>query len=263
MDDCIQKARDFRADGAKYNSSGVLVHGLGTTADSLAVIKKMVFEEGKISLNELVNILKQNFNGNEALRLMLVNKYPKLGNSDEYVDDIAARLVADFTDILSNYRNHFGGRFRAGFNTPSTHVHYGANTSATPDGRSACEPFSYGTGPSQGRSLKGPTSILCSMISLPQTKATLGTDLSISFNPSNLNSKEKLEKLGALIKAYFSGGGHHIMFNIIKPETLRDAQRNPEKYSDLVVRIHGYSAYFNSLTKEIQDDLIERIECNL
>ena len=263
MDDCFKKAKDFRADGAKYNSSGVLVHGLGTTADSLAVIKKAIFEEKLMSFAELVSILKQNFDGNLATRLRFLNKYPKFGNSDEYVDEIAAKLMSDFTDILGKYRNHFGGRLRAGFNTPSTHVHYGAKTAATPDGRLAHEPFSYGTGPAQGRSLEGPTSIIYSMTKLPQYKATLGTDLSISFNPANLNSTENLDKLGALIKAYFAGGGHHIMFNVIKPEVLREAQRNPEKYSDLVVRIHGYSAYFNSLTKEIQDDLIERIESSL
>jgi len=260
---CLEKGMDFRATGAIYNSTGVLVHGLGTTADSLAVIKKVVFTDKKIDFKKLVKILKNNFEFDEAFRLYLDNKIPKFGNNDNIVDKIASKLFSDVTDILGKHKNYFGGKFRAGFNTPSTHIQYGAVTAATPDGRKKGQPFSYGTGPGQGKCMDGPTSIILSLAKLPHQKATLGTDVSLSFDPLSISTEEKLEKLGALIKSYFNLGGHHLMFNIMDKETLEKAQKSPENFKDLVVRVHGYSSYFNSLSEDIQNELIKRVECGL
>jgi pyruvate formate-lyase/glycerol dehydratase family glycyl radical enzyme len=260
---CLEKGIDFRANGAIYNSTGVLVHGLGTTADSLAAIKKVVFTDKKMNFRKFTEILKDNFKFDEEFRLYLDNKISKFGNNDNYVDEIASKLFSDFTDILSKYRNYFGGKFRAGFNSPSTHIQYGAVTAATPDGRKEGQPFSYGTGPGQGKCMDGPTSIILSLAKLSQQKATLGTDISLSFDPLSVSTEEKLEKLGALIKSYFYLGGHHLMFNIVDAEILKKAQKNPGNFKDLIVRVHGYSSFFNSLSKDIQDELIERVKCGL
>jgi len=263
MDDCLEKGIDFRADGARYNSSGVLVHGFGSTVDSLAVIKKIIFEEKEYPLQEFSKILRDDFKNNKILQNKLLRKIPKFGDDDDYVDNIAGLLMHDFIKITEKYRNHFNGTYRIGFNTPSIHILYGKKTGATPDGRRSSEPFSYGTGPAKGRCRKGPTAILNSMAKLPQEEATLGTDLSLSVNSMNIKTEENLKKIGTLVKTYFKKGGHHVMFNIISRDTLIAAQKKPEEYEDLVVRVHGYSSYFTSLIKEIQDELIERVECGL
>ncbi|MHB8279913.1 MAG: glycine radical domain-containing protein, partial [Candidatus Humimicrobiaceae bacterium] len=193
----------------------------------------------------------------------LKNKVPKYGNDEKYVDFIAKRVALDFINIVSKNKNVVGGKYRVGFNTPSTHVRYGLNTAATPDGRKKGEPLSYGTGPMQGVNTKGYTATIKSVNCFPHYKATLGTDISMSLNKNLFSSREGEKIIKSLIKTHFELGGHHIMFNVVDSKLLRKAQKNPEKYRDLVVRVHGFSAYFVGLSKDIQEDIISRIESGL
>lgn len=260
---CIKKGEDVRRSGTIYNSTGVLTHGLGSTADSLASVKKAAFDDKNFSLEELSQILKKNYNGSEDVRLYLQNKIPKYGNDDEYVDSIAKKVVLDFVNIISKQINAVGGKYRVGFNTPSTNVRYGLNTAATPDGRKRGETLSYGTGPMQGFNRKGYTATIKSIDCFPHYKATLGTDISMSLNKSLFLTSEGRNIIKSLIKTHFELGGHHIMFNVVDSKVLRAAQKNPEKYMDLIVRIHGFSSYFVGLCKDIQEDIISRVEAGL
>lgn len=191
------------------------------------------------------------------------NKIPKYGNDDEYVDSIAKKVVLDFVNIISKQINAVGGKYRVGFNTPSTNVRYGLNTAATPDGRKRGETLSYGTGPMQGFNRKGYTATIKSIDCFPHYKATLGTDISMSLNKSLFLTSEGRNIIKSLIKTHFELGGHHIMFNVVDSKVLRAAQKNPEKYMDLIVRIHGFSSYFVGLCKDIQEDIISRVEAGL
>lgn len=260
MHDCIKKGRDFRADGARYNHSGVLVHGLGSTADAIAAIKKFVYDEKKMSLKELSEAVRTDFKGREKLRRTLLNRAPKYGNDDPAVDEIAADLFEWYNKTIGRKKNACGGAWRAGFNTPSTHVHYGYKTGATPDGRLCGEAMGYGTGPVEGRTVKGPTAVVRSVTSFDHRLAGQGTDLSLSLDPTNLRDGERREKLIALFDTLFERGANHIHFNVVSPATLRDAKRRPEKYPGLIVRVHGYSSHFTGLAPDIQDDVIRRIE---
>jgi len=263
FDRCIEKGEDVRKSGAVYNFTGVLTHGLGSTADSLAAVKKAVFEDKVLSLRELVEILKNNYEGNEDIRNYLKNMIPKYGNDEEYVDSIVKRVALDFINIVSKNSNAVGGKYRVGFNTPSTHVRYGLNTAATPDGRKKGETLSYGTGPMQGENRKGYTATIRSVNCFSHWKATLGTDISMSLNKSLFLTGEGRDIIKSLIKTHFEMGGHHIMFNVLDSKVLRDAQKNPEKHKDIIVRVHGYSSYFVGLCKDIQEDIISRVESGL
>jgi len=263
FDNCIKEGEDVRRGGAVYNFTGVLAHGLGSTADSIAAVKKAVFEDKVLSLKELVEILKNNYEGNEDIRVYLKNRIPKYGNDEEYVDSILKRVAIDFINIVSKNSNAVGGKYRVGFNSPSTHVRYGLNTAATPDGRKKGETLSYGTGPMQGVNRKGYTATIRSVSCFPHWKATLGTDVSMSLNKSLFLTDKGKDIIKSLIKTHFEMGGHHIMFNVLDSKVLRDAQKNPEKHKDIIVRVHGYSSYFVGLCKDIQEDIISRVESGL
>ncbi|MGI9861501.1 pyruvate formate lyase family protein [Moorella naiadis] len=262
-DDCITTGRDVRADGACYNFTGVLTHGLGSTVDALMAVKKLVFDTGQVSPAALRQALDADFAGHEDLRQLLINGAPKYGNDIDEVDKLAAAIVAWFTTTLARRQNAWGGIFKAGFNTPSSHVLYGRYVAATPDGRRKGEPMSYGTGPYQGRNQNGPTATLRSVTSFPHRLATNGTDLSLSLQPDTIKGREGTEKLAALLQTYCDLGGHHIMLNIVDVETLRAAQRRPELYRHLVVRVHGFSTYFIALDPAIQEDVITRVASGL
>ncbi|MEW5946752.1 MAG: pyruvate formate lyase family protein [bacterium] len=263
VDSCLERGRDFRADGARYNFTGVLVHGLGSTADALAALKKFVYEEKKIQLDELRRALLNNFEGCESLRLTLLNRAPKFGNDDPAADAIAADLFAWFNGMIGQRKNAWGGRWRAGFNTPSTHVHYGYRTGATPDGRRAGEALSYGTGPADARAKLGPTAVIRSVTAFDHSLAGQGTDLSLSIDPTNLRGEERQDKLTALFESLFERGACHVHFNAVSADTLRDAKKRPERHPTLIVRIHGFSTHFTSLAADIQDDVIRRVENEL
>ncbi len=260
MGDCLEKGFDFRSDGSRYNFSGCLVHGLGSSADALAAIRTLVFERRVVNMAELADALRTDFAGRELLRQRLLNGVPKYGNGDPEVDHIAAEVFAFTTEAIQSRRNAWGGAWRAGFNTPSTHVHYGRTTGATPDGRHAGMPMSYGTGPADGRAKQGPTAVARSVTIFDHKLATLGTDLTFSFHPTVVNGPGGRARLAAFVRTLLHLGAHHFQINIVSAEALRAAQDQPEEYGDLLVRVHGYSTRFVALERSIQDDLIARLE---
>lgn len=260
MRPCVERGVDFRADGAKYNFSGALVHGLGSTADAIAAVKKFVYDTKRITLGELRAALRNNFSGSEPLRRLLLSRAPKFGNDDPAADAIAAILFNRYNGMMSTKRNAWGGRWRAGFNTPSTHVHYGVKTGATPDGRRAGEPMSYGTGPVEGRARLGPTAVIRSVTAFDHRLAGQGTDLSLSIDPATLGDAERRAKLIALFDTLFERGASHVHFNVVSADTLRRAKRAPGEFPNLIVRIHGFSTHFTALAPDIQDDVIRRVE---
>jgi formate C-acetyltransferase len=262
MRDCIDKGSDFRKDGARYNFSGFLCHGVANAADSLAVIKKLVFEEKKTTFKELREALKANWDEYEELREAVLN-VPKYGNDDDYVDSIAVNISTRISMHVFSFENAYGGRFRAGFSTPSTHVLYGRKCAATPDGRHHMNSFSFGFGPMDGVNKYGPTAVVNSCTKFPHRLAYHGLAFNLSFPPSAVRRANAVNILGSLVKVYMKKGGRYVQFNIQDVEVLEKAQKNPEKYRDLIVRVHGMSAYFVNLDPLIQEDIIRRIKCGL
>ncbi len=260
MNDCIEKGRDFRKDGARYNFSGFLCHGVANAADSLAAIKKLVFEENRLDAEDVLNALRTNYESDPALRLTLINHAPKYGNDDDYVDSIAAEIAERIADTVPKYKNAFGGAFRAGFSTPSTHVLYGMRCGATPDGRRHRETFAFGIGPMQGYNRSGPTAVARSVTKFPHWKATHGLAFSQSLPPGTITCPEDVEKVKSFIRTYLDIGGRYIHYNLQDVETLRDAKVHPERHRDIIVRVHGMNAYFVNLDPLIQDDIISRAE---
>ncbi|MHA1847957.1 MAG: glycyl radical protein [Promethearchaeota archaeon] len=259
IDDCIKNSKDMTAGGAKYNFGAIGGGGLATAVDSLAAIKKLVFDEKEVTMAELIDAIKSNFKNKELLRQKLMN-CPKFGNDDDYVDEIAVNIVNRFCEMCKNEKTINGGHFKASFISYGLNVYEGALEPATPNGRKAGEPFSNSISPSNGAEIRGPTAVLNSLAKLDHSKIGFGNSLNMKF-PSNLvKSKKGIDSLERLIKTYFKNGGFHVQFNVVDGQTLRDAQKNPEKYQDLIVRVSGYSAYFTRLGKEIQDDLIKRVE---
>lgn len=259
-DDCIEKYIDVTRGGAHYNTTGPLAVGTANVADSLAAIKKLVFEHKLIDMNILTKVLDQNFEGTEDVRLMLINRAPKYGNDDDYVDAIAREIALYYCKQIRKYKNGAGEPFSAAFIPVSSNVPLGRVVGATPDGRKARTPLAEGVSPCQGRDVNGPTAVINSVSKLDQEQAPIGVLLNQKISPAILEGIKGTKSLGALIREYFRKKGQHMQFNVVSSEMLRDAQRNPEKYRSLVIRVAGYSAFFNDLDKTIQDDIIKRTE---
>ena len=257
---CIQNAKDMTRGGAAYNFGSVSARGLATAADSLAAIKKTVFEEERISMNDLKRALDRNFRGDEPLRQVLLRHAPKYGNDDDEADTMAQELAAFFCETVSRRRNIHGGPFRPSFFSYGMHVYEGSVLGATPDGRKAGQPISNSLSPSNGAEKRGPTAVLKSAAKIDHTKISNGSSLNLKMNPVLIRTTDGRKKLIALLKTYFELGGMHVQLNVISNRILRDAQTHPDKYQDLVVRVSGYSAYFTDLGKAIQDDIIARTE---
>ncbi|MFO7795761.1 MAG: glycyl radical protein [Promethearchaeati archaeon] len=260
-DNCIEKAMDVTRGGAVYNFTGPQLIGLATAADSLAVIKKLVFEDHILTLEELTQILKKNYRGTykdksgKEWREIFVNKVPKFGNDNDYVDQIAVDIAELFCEEVSKWDNYRGGKFNPGIYSTSLHLAFGAFTGASADGRKSREPLSNGVGPSHGRDKNGPTAILNSVKKLKNELLTNGHSLILAFHPHNLNK----EVFIPIIETYcVPEGGFQVQFNVVGKNTLCDAQKNPDDYRGLVVRIAGYSVYFTELSKAAQDEIIAR-----
>ncbi|MHA1310668.1 MAG: glycyl radical protein [Candidatus Helarchaeota archaeon] len=263
IDGCIENAKDMTAGGALYKFGVVGGGGLATAVDSLAAIKKFVYDEKSVKMKDLVHAIKNNFKNNEILMQKLRNE-PKFGNDNDYVDSIAVELVDKFSDMVFHRKLRRGGHFKSSFISYGLNVYEGALEPATPDGRKAGEPFSNSISPSNGAETNGPTATLNSLAKIDHTKIGFGNSLNMKFPALLLNSEKGVETLESLILSYFDMGGYHIQFNIIDSDTLKDAQKHPENYEDLIVRVSGYAAYFVRLGKRIQDDIIERTEfCNV
>ncbi len=262
ISDCLEKGRDYHDGGARYNLPLICGVGTGTMADSLAAIKKLVYDEKKTSLEELVTALRADFAGYGRLRQMLLNRVPKWGNGDGYVDTIAHDVVEMFCDELEKHGNAEGVPYVANMIPTTTHIWFGSLNGATPDGRLAETPLSEGISPVQGMDSNGPTAVVRSMARLDHARCC-GTLLNMKFHPTALSGEEGLRKFGHLIRTYFKLGGHHMQFNVVSAETLRAAQECPEEYSTLVVRVAGYSDYFVRLSRDLQDEIISRTEQGL
>jgi formate C-acetyltransferase len=262
----IQSGRDVSQGGPpNYNCTAVQVHNVANVADALAAIKKLVFEEHLISARELQVALQNDFSGpsGEKIRQLLVSKAPKYGNNDDYVDHLAVQVSNVFFHELSKYRTVRGGTFGATGQSLTANVPEGRYISATPDGRKAGSPTSDNTSPTPGMDRNGITACLASVSKLDHQRFTMGSLLNIKFHPSIFVNPKGYRKVAALIKAYFEMKGFQVQFNVVSADQLREAQKNPDEYRDLIVKVAGYSALFNSLDRELQDQIITRTEHRL
>ena len=253
--DCIVRGKDLNHGGARYVHHNSYAGGLATTADSLAAIKRAVYEEGWLSLADLREALAANFSGREILRQRLLNQCPKFGNDDDEVDGIARDLAECFCREVLTHRDPVIGSCWPGLYTYHRFKWIGQMSGATPDGRLAATPTSENQGPTPGRALLGPTATLRSMAKLP-LHLTPGGGQTLTLHPTLLAGPEGPEHLSSLIEAYFAQGGQHLQINIVSADTLRAAQQDPEAHRGLVVRVTGYSAYFVTLDRQSQDRLI-------
>ena len=252
----IEKGLDLTRGGAIYNSTGVQLIGFANVVDSLTAVEKAVFEEKFLSLEDLAECLANDWDDAEEIRSHLLREVPKYGNDDPEADAMAARVLTHFCDEVLRHQNYRGGSFWPGIFSVGFHVALGAFSAASPDGRRAGEVLGNGITPASGRASSGATALLNSVTRLPLGRAHNGTNLNMRFSPRWLRA----EALASLMKTYFELGGSQVQFNMIDTETLRDAQRNPEAYRDLVVRVSGYSALFTELSELAQEEIISRME---
>lgn len=259
IDDCIQRGLDYNQGGARYNTSYIQGVGLGTITDALTAIRHLVFDQGQITMDKLLEALATDFQESEPLRQLLLIKAPKYGNDQEYADEVMIQVFNHFHQAVDSRPNTKGGVYRINMLPTTCHVYFGSRTGATADGRKAGTPFSEGISPVQGADRNGPTAVVRSAGKLDHLK-TGGTLLNQKFSPQVLAGDEGLEKLVHLVRAYFKMDGHHIQFNVVDKATLLRAQANPEAHRDLIVRVAGYSDYFCDLSPELQAEIIARTE---
>ncbi len=259
IDDCIERGKDYYDCGPRYNSTYIQCTGLGTVTDCLSVLKKHVFEDKKIDMDTLLNAVAKNWEGEEKLRQFIVNRTPFFGNDDAYADSIAVKVYDDLVDAIDGKPNTKGSCFRLNMLSTTCHVYFGLVLGASVNGRFAKRSISDGTSPSQGADTHGPTAVIKSLGKLDQIKSG-GTLLNLRFLPSLLKKDADITKLASLIRTYFGMGGHHVQFNIVDTDTLRAAQHTPEDYKDLLVRMAGYSDYFNDMNADLQGEIISRTE---
>ncbi|MBW1817410.1 MAG: formate C-acetyltransferase/glycerol dehydratase family glycyl radical enzyme [Deltaproteobacteria bacterium] len=261
IEGCLESGRDKTDGGARYNfGMNFRASGLADIADSLAAVKKFVFEEKTVAMPDLVEALNDNFEGHETLQQTLLNQTPRYGNGNHYVDGIARDVLRVMIDEFSRHKSCFGGSFQPGFGSVSGHWPFGAVLGAFPDGRKAGEPLANGIGPVMRQDHKGPTAILNTVGAMDNAKLSGGSILNLKFPPEIVAGEEGLDNLTAFLKSFVDLGVWHCQFNIVDADTLREAQRRPEDHRDLLVRVAGYSAYFTGLPRDLQDDIIERTE---
>jgi pyruvate formate-lyase/glycerol dehydratase family glycyl radical enzyme len=259
-DDCIAKGKSLQEGGAHYNFTGPQGVGVGNVADSLSAVKKLVFEDKTVTLAELKEALEVDFNGKEDLRQMLLNRTPKYGNDDDYADAIAHQGAMIYCKEVEKYTNPRGGQFQPGLYPVSANVPLGTMVGATPDGRKAGTPLADGVSPVSGVDQAGPTAAVKSVAKLDHVIASNGTLLNQKFHPNALKDERGLRNLIGVTETLFTSGGTHVQYNVVSRDMLLEAQRNPEKYRGMVVRVAGYSAFFTALDTAIQDDIIARTE---
>lgn len=259
IDDCITRGQDYYSGGARYNTTYIQCTGLGTITDCLSTLKKHVFEDKKFTMDEILDAVATNFEGNEKMRQFIINRTPFFGNDDDYADNIAVKVYDDLVNAIEGHPNTRSGKTQLNMLSTTCHNYFGSVCGASVNGRLAKFAISDGTSPAHGADTNGPTSVIKSLGKLDQTKSG-GTLLNVRFVPSLLKRDEDLKKLVSLIRAYFNMGGHHIQFNIVDTQTLLDAQKQPENYKDLLVRVAGYSDYFNDMTEQLQNEIIARTE---
>jgi formate C-acetyltransferase len=259
IDDCIKKGKDYNAGGARYNSSYIQGVGLGTITDSLSSIKHNVFEKKSLTMSQMLELLKSNFENKKELRDKLFFETPRYGNDDDAADNITRQVFESYFAAVDGRPNTKGGHFRVDLLPTTCHVYFGSVLGATPDGRYAKEPVSEGISPVQGADVHGPTAVIKSASKIDHLR-TGGTLLNQKFTPNFLSTDDGIEKVVNLIRTYFRLDGHHIQFNVVNAALLKEAQKHPEKYRDLIVRVAGYSDYFVDLGIDLQNEIINRTE---
>ena len=259
IDDCIERGRDYYSGGARYNTTYIQCTGLGTITDCLSTLKKHVFEDHRYTMDEVLKAVADNFEGNEKMRQYIINHTPFFGNDDDRADDIAVRVYNDLVRAIEGHPNTRGGKTQLNMLSTTCHNYFGSVCGASVNGRLAHFAISDGTSPAHGADTQGPTSVVKSLGKLDQTMSG-GTLLNVRFVPQLMKRDEDLKKLVSLIRTYFALGGHHIQFNVVDTDTLLDAQQHPEQYRDLLVRVAGYSDYFNDMTEQLQNEIIARTE---
>jgi pyruvate formate-lyase/glycerol dehydratase family glycyl radical enzyme len=260
IDDCIKKGKDYYNSGPRYNTNYIQCCGLGTITDSLSVLKKHVFEDKTYKLDRILNAISKNFENEEILRQKIINDTPFFGNDEDFADRLAKRVYNDLIELIDGKPNiKENGKYHLNMLSTTCHIYFGLVMGATPNGRLAGKPISDGTSPSQGSDILGPSAVIKSLSKIDQTKSG-GTLLNLRFLPSLLKKDEDISKLADLIRSYFALGGHHVQFNIVDTATLRAAQKTPENYKSLLVRVAGYSDYFTDLTEGLQEEIISRTE---
>jgi pyruvate formate-lyase/glycerol dehydratase family glycyl radical enzyme len=272
VDSCISRGKTIKEGGSKYDFVSGLQVGIANLGNSLAAIKKLVFEEGRLSKTDVLNAIENNFAGTEGerIRQILLNFAPKFGNDDDYVDLLLKDAYMDFINELGNYhtarynRGPIGCRYYAGTSSISANVPSGAVVPATPDGRKAYTPVAEGSSPSSGTDIYGPTAVFKSVSKLPTNRIMGGVLLNQKLSPASVSKQSDKQKLISIMRTFFADlKGWHVQYNIVSRETLIAAQKNPEKYRDLIVRVAGYSAFFTTLSPDTQDDIIARTEHTL
>ncbi len=264
MDGCARRGKDINQGGTDYNFNTMEAMGIATLADSVAAVKKLVYEEKRVSMKDLVAAIESNYEGYEELRQLLRNKAPKFGNDDDYVDSIARELSIFWSTLVFKLKNEYTGRkYRAGYLSWNYYIPLAPLTAATPDGRKRGEFLSGGVGAVQGMDANGPTASIRSVGKLGLETVPNGASHTITLSPSMVSTPEHIEKLAAMLRAYNEVGGTALQINIIDSKTLRDAQKNPDSYSNLMVRVTGYNAFFTQVGRELQEEIIRRTEHSL
>ena len=259
VDDCIAKGKDYQRGGARYNTRYIQGVGIGTITDSLSAIKYNVFDNEKFSMDTLLKAMEANFEGYEAELNMVKNKTPKYGNDDDYADDIMKEVFNLYHGEVTGRPTVNGGHYRVDMLPTTCHVYFGEVMGASPNGRLAEKPVSEGISPEKGGDTNGPTAVIKSCAKMDHL-ITGGTLLNQRFAPSVVQGEEGLDNMANLIRAYFNMDGHHIQFNVFDKNVLLAAQKNPDEYKDLIVRVAGYSDHFNNLSRALQDEIIGRTE---
>jgi pyruvate-formate lyase len=259
VEDCIKNGQDYNAGGARYNTSYIQGVGLGSVTDILTSIRFNIYDRKNLPWEEMLTAMEADFEGFDELRHDLIYNTPKYGNDDDYADQHAVEVFEIYYDAVNGRPDSRGGVHRINMLPTTAHVYFGSVIGATPDGRKAHMPLSEGISPSQGVDKLGPTSVIKSASKIDHLR-TGGTLLNQKFAPQLFEDEESYNCLTALIRSYFALDGHHIQFNVVNADTLRDAQKHPELYRDLIVRVAGYSDYFNDLGEDLQNEIIERTE---
>jgi formate C-acetyltransferase len=261
LEDCVENATDYNSGGARYNTSYIQVVGLGTVTDSIVSLRHNVFEKKLFRIGEVLRALSKNYDGEEAMRQEFLNKTPRYGNGDDYADGVASVIVNLVNDCIESHpptRVRKASR-RAYFLPTTAHIYFGKVTGASPDGRKAGLPVSEGVSPVQGADRKGIAAVFDSVAKIDWDQ-TGGALLNQKLSPDLLIGEEDLRKMAHMVRAFFIMGGHHVQFNVVSAELLREAQARPQDFQDLMVRVAGYSDYFVNLPKGLQDEIIARTE---
>ena len=259
IDDCVANGKDYMCGGARYNTNYIQGVGIGTLTDSFSALQYHLFDQKTLSMSDYLEALSKNFEGAEELRYKLVYKTPKYGNDDDYADRFAQRIFEIYFQAVDGHTSPRGAVSHINLLPTTCHIYFGSITGALPDGRKAGEPLSEGISPVQGADTHSPTAVILSAAKLDHLR-TGGTLLNQKYTPAFFDTSQSIHKLTQLVRTYFLLNGHHIQFNVVSAQTLKEAQKHPEKYRDLIVRVAGYSDYFNDLIEPLQDEIIKRTE---